>query len=137
MPVSTSSSTHQSAPGKSLDCIRTMQALIDHHEQLEHFLLGQTTEKPVLAEPCYPECMLAKYMHGEQNTDPSLHRLFESTCRQCETFHESAGRAVARKENGHYTSDGELLHAVQSLRATSERLQEHLVNWYLHHPVSA
>jgi len=41
------------------------------------------------------------------------------------------------KEHGKFATDGEVLCAVQSLRAISERLQEHLVDWYLHHPLAA
>ena len=137
MVVSNPASTDQFAPGQSLDCIRAMQALIDHHDHIEHFLLGQTADKPLLEGICHQECLLAKHMHGEQEADPALHELFGVTCKQCEVFHEAASQAVLLKEHGKFATDGEVLCAVQSLRAISERLQEHLVDWYLHHPLAA
>lgn len=137
MPASNPASTHPFAPGQSLDCIRALQELIDHYDHIEHFMLGQTADKPLLEGVCHSGCLLAKHMHGGQEPDPALHHLFGVTCKQCEVFHETASQAVLLKETGQYATDGELLCAVQSLRATAERLQEHLVDWYLQHPVTA
>ncbi len=132
MPVSNSVSADRYPLARPLDCIRTMQSMIDLHDHVERFLLGESAEKPRLAGTCHKDCPLGKHLR-----DVAAPHAGGDACLQCADFHAQTSHAVLMKEQGRYSSEGELLCAVQNLRTTSERLQEHLVDWHLQHPIAA
>lgn len=79
---------------QSFDGIKAIQVHLNHLDRLKEYLCAETKEMPDIPLTCHAECLIARWMHGEDVKECANKKLIESVCERCHEFHELATQSV-------------------------------------------
>jgi len=118
-------------PIERFDGIRAIQWHLNQRFQVEAYVQGYSTDKPVLPDDCCASCLVGKWLHGEGGKHCSDVALLNELHESCYEFHEAASQALLLVEIGKREAAMTIVRGSRFFKDASDRYQSNLAKLHL------
>ena len=121
---------NKSLPIQRFDGIRAIQKHVDQRYQVEAYVQGYSSNRPVLPKECCEGCKVGKWLHSEggKHADVALLNALHDSCFE---FYEAASQALMLVEMGKRDEAIRLIRGSKYFKDASDRYQANLAKLHL------
>ncbi len=123
--------SRKSIPLERFDGIRAIQAHINKRNEVEAYVHGYSSVKPVIPEDCCADCPVSKWLHGAGGKHCTDVGLLNALHESCHEFHEAASQAVLLAEMGKSEEAISIVRGSRYFSDASDRYQSNLAKLHL------
>ena len=121
----------KSAPVLRFDGIRAIQNHIDQRFQVEAYVQGYSTNRPVLSGDSCMGCSVCKWLHDEGSKYCADVALLDDLHESCFEFHEAATQAILLVDLGKQEAAMRIIRGSRYFKDASDRFQANLAKLHL------
>ncbi len=116
---------------QTFDGLKAIQEHLRHIARLKDFLCAMTRKIPDIPLSCYPECLVAQWMHSENVLECANRKLLKTVCLRCEDFHELAAQSVLITKMDTPEPISDVIQAARDFENASNRFQRALADLHV------
>ncbi len=124
-------SSDEQSTSRFFNGIGAIQAHLDQRSRIEDYVRGESQAKPDMPMYCHANCMLGKWLHGEDGNGCKDIGLLDSLSKSCEEFHEAAAQAVLLADMGRSEMARAVLEDGRLFNAASVAYQQNLARLHV------